>query len=91
MRSKLHLPVRPPHEAARRIARWVVTLPDGLDEAARMIDVPASYLQRMVEGAMMPGLSAGVRLHRHVGITARDFRQPAKGGWFDRVPTARAA
>lgn len=91
MRSKLHLSVRPPNEAARRIARWVVTLPEGLDEAARMIAVPVSYLQRMVEGEMVPGLSAGIRLHRHVGIAARDFRQPAQGGWFDRVPFARAA
>lgn len=91
MRTKLHLTVTAPHEAARRIARWVMTLPGGLDEGARMIDVPADYLQRMVAGEMVPGLTAGVRLHRHVGITARDFRLPPSGGWFVGTSLARAA
>ncbi|RSU65486.1 hypothetical protein BRX36_10605 [Sphingomonas sp. S-NIH.Pt1_0416] len=91
MRSKLMLSVRPSHEAARRIAQWVMTLPGGLDEAAEALAMPVDWVQRLVADEMVPGLDAGARLYRLVGITARMFRVPARGGWFDRVPFAQAA
>lgn len=90
MRSKLSLGTRPPHEAARRIAQWVMTLPGGVQEAADALNMPADWVQRMVADEMVPGLEGGARLHKLIGITARMFRVPARGGWFDRVPFAQA-
>lgn len=90
MRSKLSLGIRPPHEAARRIAQWVMTLPGGVQEAAEALNMPADWVQRMVADEMVPGLDGGTRLYKLIGITARMFRVPARGGWFDRVPFALA-
>ncbi len=88
---KLHLPAKAPSEGARRLAQWVMALPGGLSEAAAALEISDSYVQRMVEGDMVPGLKTGCNLHRLMGMTARHFNVPARGGWFDRVPFAVAA
>lgn len=89
--QKLHLPAKAPSEGARRLAQWIMALPGGLSEAATALDISDSYVQRMVEGDMVPGLKTGSDLHRLMGMTARQFRVPARGGWFDRVSLAVAA
>lgn len=88
---KLHLPAKAPSEGARRIAQWVMTLAGGLGEAAEALDVPVMWVQRMVEGDMVPGLKTGARLSALMGVTARQFHAAARGGWFDHVPVAVAA
>lgn len=88
---KLHLTAQVPNEGARRLAQWVLGLPGGLDDAATALGTCANRVQRMVEGGMVPGLEVGTRLMRHTGVRARDFRQDAAAGWFERPATARAA
>lgn len=89
--GKLHLPAKAPSEGARRLAQWIMSLDGGMNEAATALGIPEGWVQRMVEGDMVPGLKTGCDLHRLVGMTARHFNVPARGGWFDRVPYAVAA
>lgn len=89
--GKLYLPAKASSEGARRLAQWIMSLDGGLTEAAVALDVPEGWLQRMVEGDMVPGLKTGSDLHRLMGMKARQFQVPARGGWFDRVPFAVAA
>jgi hypothetical protein len=89
---KLHLPAKVPSEGARRVAQWVVGLPNGLPHAARLLGTDVVAVQRIIAGEIEPGLAIGVKLSIHAGIRADQFAQAARGGWFDRpAPLARAA
>jgi hypothetical protein len=85
---KLHLSATVPSEGARRVARWIMTLPGGLADAAVALDMPADRVQRMVLGEYVPGTLIGRRLDRHIGLTWRDFSRPATGWWFARPAPA---
>lgn len=89
---KLHLTAKVPSEGARRVAQWVVGLPNGLDEAAKAIGADVVAVQRIITGELVPGLAIGVKLSTRAGIRASDFSRAPMGGWFDRpAPMARAA
>jgi hypothetical protein len=89
---KLHLTAKVPNEGARLVAQWILGMPGGLDDAATALGTSADWVQRMVGGDMVPGLTVGTRLARHTGVRARDFHRSAQAGWFERPASlARAA
>lgn len=81
---KLRLSATVPSEGARRVALWIMQLPRGLADAADALDMSEDQVQRMVVGEYVPGTMIGRRLHKHVGLTWRDFSRPALGWWFAR-------
>ncbi|WP_058744203.1 hypothetical protein [Sphingomonas yabuuchiae] len=89
--GKLHLMAKPASEGARRVAQWVMTLPGGVAQAAEALEISEEWVQRIVDGDLIPGLRIGVALTKLMGVTAAMFQRPARSGWFDRVPEALAA
>lgn len=85
---KLHLAARPPHEAARRIARWVFGLPGGLAEASRSLRLGEDRIQRLIAGEIVPGYDLGRRLQRRAAVEARHFHTPPVAGWSDQAEAA---
>lgn len=88
---KLHLTAVPSSEGARRVAQWVITLPGGIVQAAEALEISEEWVQRIVDGDLVPGLRIGGRLWALMGVTAAMFQHKARTGWFDRVPEALAA
>ncbi|QRY95424.1 hypothetical protein JT366_16895 [Sphingomonas paucimobilis] len=88
---KLHLKAVPSSEGARRVAQWVITLPGGVAQAAEALEISEEWVQRIVDGDLVPGLRIGTRLSTLMGVTAAMFQRAARTGWFDRVPEALAA
>lgn len=89
--GKLHLTAKPASEGARRVAQWVMTLPGGVGQAAEALEISEEWVQRIVDGDLVPGLRIGGRLSTLMGVTAAMFQRKACTGWFDRVPEALAA
>lgn len=89
--GKLHLTATPPSEGARRVAQWVMALPGGIAQAAEALEISEDWVQRIVEGDLIPGLRIGGRLSNLMGVSAGMFQRFARAGWFDRVPEALAA
>ncbi|WP_375243454.1 hypothetical protein [Sphingomonas parapaucimobilis] len=88
---KLHLMAVPSSEGARRVAQWVMILPGGVAQAAEALEISEEWVQRIVDGDLVPGLRIGARLSTLMGVTAAMFQRAARTGWFDRVPEALAA
>lgn len=89
--GKLHLTVKPASEGSQRVAQWIMTLPGGVAQAAEALEISEEWVQRIVNGDLVPGLRIGVRLSKLMGVTAAMFQRAARSGWFDRVPEALAA
>ncbi|WP_343545548.1 hypothetical protein [Sphingomonas paucimobilis] len=89
--GKLHLTAKPASEGSRRVAQWIMTLPGGVAQAAEALEISEEWVQRIVNGDLVPGLRIGVRLSKLMGVTAAMFQRAARSGWFDRVPEALAA
>lgn len=89
---KMHLMARAPNEGARIIARWVAREFGGnLDSASARVGASGSFLQRMIDGSLEPGMATGHALTKRCGVRARDFNRPAQAGWFDADDAKAAA
>ncbi|WP_413061915.1 hypothetical protein ACLN6N_06100 [Sphingomonas carotinifaciens] len=83
---KIRLPAVVPNEGARRLGQFVAHR--GVEETAQLLRTPADYVERMVLGEMVPGMTIGAALHRLMGLKARHFNMKPAGWWFDAAPTA---
>lgn len=89
---KMHLAARAPNEGARLLARWIARdFAGNLEGASARVGASGSFLQRMIDGTMEPGLAMGVALAKRCGVRARDFNRPAEAGWFDGEPVKAVA
>ncbi|WP_455156082.1 hypothetical protein [Sphingomonas zeae] len=68
-----------------------MTLPGGIAEAAEALEISEEWVQRIVDGDLVPGLRIGGRLSTLMDVRAAMFQRAACCGWFDRVPEALAA
>ncbi len=81
---KMHLAVRAPNEGARILARWIARDFRGdLGRASARLGISGTFLQRMIDGSLEPGMATGIALTKRCGVRARDFNRPALAGWFD--------
>lgn len=83
---KLRLPAVVPNEGARLLGQFVAHR--GIKETAQLLRTPADYVERMVLGEMVPGMTIGAAMHRVMGVKARHFNMRPLGWWFDIAPTA---
>ncbi len=83
---KLRLPAVVPNEGARLLGQFVAHR--GVEETAQLLRTPADYVERMVLGEMVPGMTIGAAMHRVMGVKARHFNMRPLGWWFDAAPTA---
>lgn len=83
---KLRLPAVVPNEGARLLGQFVAYR--GVEETAQLLRTPADYVERMVLGEMVPGMTIGAAMHRVMGVKARHFNMRPLGWWFDAAPMA---
>jgi hypothetical protein len=89
--TKLHLKAKAPNEGARRLAWWIGERmrwnPSAFDDLAGSIGAHVSFVDRVIEGEIVPGedLARRIGLATSNFIDRRDWRRPPLGGWFDAV------
>lgn len=90
--GKMHLGARAPSEGARRLAQWIARETLGsLTVAAKIIALPATELQRMIDGDLVPGDEIGAALWGRLKLDRLEFQRPAVAGWFDAPERVRGA
>jgi hypothetical protein len=88
---KLHLKGNPANEGARLLGRRICSAFSGsVPAAAEAMNVSVTTLMKLIDGEIVPGeeLVADVANATNNAITRADWRQPARGGWFDALAIA---
>ena len=90
---KLHLAATPPNEGARLLGRRIASAYRGnVLWAGKAMRVAPGTLQRLVDGAIIPGeeLAGDVGRATANAIARLDWQRPARGGWCDPVDAVAA-
>lgn len=88
---KLHLKGAPANEGARLLGRRICAAFRGsVPAAAKTMKISVTTLMKLIDGEIVPGeeLVADVANATNNAITRADWRQPARGGWFDAIGIA---